>query len=250
MKNNKKTVIITAGAKGIGKSITNLFIKNRFNVVVVSRNASKIFKSNRNLLSLNLDLTKENSYETLINSTIDKFKSLDVLINNFGISEWKSIEKIDKEFLDKMFLSNFYSTLWGCKYSKKYLKKGSSIINISSIAGKRGSANNSVYSATKFAVNGLTQSLAKELGVKEIRVNAVCPVLVKTKGLLSALKKNESPANKNLQFFFKNFTAQNSALKRLPTATEVAELCLFLSSNAASAITGQCINLDCGVFPQ
>ena len=155
MKNNKKTVIITAGAKGIGKSITNLFIKNRFNVVVVSRNASKIFKSNRNLLSLNLDLTKENSYETLINSTIDKFKSLDVLINNFGISEWKSIEKIDKEFLDKMFLSNFYSTLWGCKYSKKYLKKGSSIINISSIAGKRGSANNSVYSATKFAVNGL-----------------------------------------------------------------------------------------------
>ena len=149
-----------------------------------------------------------------------------------------------------MFLSNFYSTLWGCKYSKKYLKKGSSIINISSIAGKRGSANNSVYSATKFAVNGLTQSLAKELGVKEIRVNAVCPVLVKTKGLLSALKKNESPANKNLQFFFKNFTAQNSALKRLPTATEVAELCLFLSSNAASAITGQCINLDCGVFPQ
>ena len=149
-----------------------------------------------------------------------------------------------------MISSNFYSTIWGCKIASKYLKKGSSIINISSIAGKRGSKNNSIYSGCKFAVNGLTQSLAKELGYKGIRVNSVCPVLIKTPGLIKALKSNYSPAKNKIDNFFIDFINSNSALNRLPTSIEVAKLCYFLSSDEASAITGQNINIDCGVFPQ
>jgi 3-oxoacyl-[acyl-carrier protein] reductase/meso-butanediol dehydrogenase/(S,S)-butanediol dehydrogenase/diacetyl reductase len=99
-------------------------------------------------------------------------------------------------------------------------------------------------------MNGLTQSLAKELGPRGICLNGVCPVLIQTDGLLEALKSPHGPANENAQEFFRKFAADNAALKRLPTAAEVAAMCLFLASSASSAITGQNINVDCGVFPQ
>lgn len=100
-------------------------------------------------------------------------------------------------------------------------------------------------------MNGITQALAKELGPRGIRVNAVCPVYVKTPGLQAALESSDSPSRgKNLSSYLKKFAKQQAALGRLPEAREVAELCLFLASPAASAITGQCINVDCGVLPQ
>ena len=129
------------------------------------------------------------------------------------------------------------------------MKTGGSIINISSLAAKRGTLNNSAYSATKFGVTGLTQSLCKELGPKGIRVNAVCPVLIETPGLTDALSQKDSPANGDTNLFLSNFTLNQTALGRLPTVKEVAHLCLFLSSNNASGITGQSINVDCGVLP-
>ena len=130
------------------------------------------------------------------------------------------------------------------------MKEGASIINISSIAGKRGSANNSAYCSSKFGVNGLTQSLAKELGPRGIRVNALCPVLIKTEGLSEALLEKYSPAKLDPDKFISDFARDNAALKRLPTGKEVGDMAVFLASDNASAITGQCINVDCGVFPQ
>ena len=138
-----------------------------------------------------------------------------------------------------------------CKVAAENLSEGGCIINISSIAGKRGSANNSVYCVSKFGVNGLTQALAKELGPKGIRVNAVCPVYIQTKGLMEALGNKRSPTQgKDIDLYLKIFAAENAALKRLPTGDEVAKMCLFLASDKASAITGQCIHVDCGVLPQ
>ena len=130
------------------------------------------------------------------------------------------------------------------------MKSGASIVNISSIAGKRGSSNNSAYCASKFGVNAITQSLAKEVGKKNIRVNAICPVIVPTKGLIEALEKEESPAEGNVDEFINNFRNIQAALPELPKGYEIANSCLFLASDLASAITGQCINVDCGVFPQ
>ena len=130
------------------------------------------------------------------------------------------------------------------------MSEGGSIINISSIAGKRGSANNTVYAASKFALNGVTQSLAKELGSRQIRVNSLCPVLVSTDGLMSALSGVDAPGKDDPSGFITQFAQTNSALRRLPTSDEVARMCLVLASEQSSAITGQCINIDCGVFPQ
>lgn len=99
-------------------------------------------------------------------------------------------------------------------------------------------------------MNGLTQALAKEVGRRQIRVNAVCPVLVETLGLIEALRGDFPPAKDDHGEFFRTFTQANSALGRLPTGREVGAACVFLASDAASAITAQCINIDCGVFPQ
>jgi 3-oxoacyl-[acyl-carrier protein] reductase/meso-butanediol dehydrogenase/(S,S)-butanediol dehydrogenase/diacetyl reductase len=129
------------------------------------------------------------------------------------------------------------------------MKEGASIINISSMAGKRGTKNNSVYCATKFAVNGLTQSWAKELGERGIRVNAVCPVLVASQGLFDALIMRDAPAEKmSVSQFMADFSKSQTALGFLPLADDVAEFCAGLIGKRA--LSGQCINLDCGVFPQ
>ena len=156
----------------------------------------------------------------------------------------------DSFFLEKIMRTNLYSAFWGCKASAKNLSENGSIINISSIAGKRGSKNNSGYVSTKFAMNGITQSLSKELGNKNIRVNAICPVLIRTDGLLKALSEKSAPGYKNIDSFLETFKETQTALNRLPSINEVAQMVLFLASKNASAITGQCINVDCGVFPQ
>jgi 3-oxoacyl-[acyl-carrier protein] reductase/meso-butanediol dehydrogenase/(S,S)-butanediol dehydrogenase/diacetyl reductase len=118
------------------------------------------------------------------------------------------------------------------------------------LAAKRGTPNNSAYCAAKFGMTGLTQALAKELGTKGIRVNALCPVLVRTPGLIEALSNPTSPAKGDPEGFLAAFASSQSALGRLPTGAEVAAMALYLASPAASAISGQSINVDCGVLPQ
>ena len=99
-------------------------------------------------------------------------------------------------------------------------------------------------------MNGLTQSLAKELGPRGIQVNALCPVLIKTAGLMEALAAPHSPADGDPNGFLNRFQNANSANGSLPRGEDVGSLAVYLSSPENSAITGQCINVDCGVFPQ
>ena len=246
-----KTVIVTGGNSGIGLGISKFFYENNYFVIVGGRKDYGLEKKfSKNFIFKSLDLRDEKSHQKLVDIALNKTGKINCYINNIGLSAWRPIDSVDNEFLDNMISTNLKSAFWGAKAAVNFMKKGDTIINISSIAGKRGSSNNSVYVATKFAMNGLTQSLAKELGPKGIRVNAVCPVLVETEGLSNALKDKYSPAKGNLDNFFDNFIKSNSALKRLPTKKEVASMCLFLASSNSSAITGQCWNVDCGVFPQ
>ncbi|EMO43059.1 putative diacetyl reductase ((S)-acetoin forming) [Leptospira noguchii serovar Autumnalis str. ZUN142] len=246
----KKTAVITGGSKGIGLGITEAFFEAGYQVVVGARQKIDFSRFGDRIRFVSTNVCKESDHDKLVKEAISWTGRLDVYINNAGFSEWRPIENIDEEFFDLMISTNLKGALWGCKVASKHLKEGGSIINISSLAGKRGSSNNSLYVASKFGMNGLTQSLAKELGPKGIRVNGVCPVLVSTDGLLDALKQPDSPAQGNPEKFLSDFTKSNSALGRLPNAKEVASLCLFFASENASAITGQNVNVDCGVFPQ
>jgi len=247
-----KTVLITGGNKGIGLEITKSFIENGYKVYVAARQFNDELKSlSKEVEFIKTDVRNYDEVQNAASHVIKTSGTLNCLVNNAGISEWKPIAEIDETFFEKLININLRGYFWGCKAASQVMQSGATIINISSIAGKRGTANNSMYCATKFGVNGLTQALAKELGDRNIRVNALCPVLIATNGLLDALKEKYAPAhNGDPVQFIKNFTDSNAALKRMPTGKEVGEMCVFLASERSSAITGQCINVDCGVFPQ
>ena len=248
---NSKTVVITGGNRGIGLSITEAFVDAGYSVIVGARQEAGLgSRFGDRVAFIPADVRDEPAHQELVQYALQKTGKLDVYINNAGFSEWRPIDRVDESFFDQIIGTNLKGAFWGCKAAVSAMVAGGSIINISSLAGKRGSANNSAYCASKFGMNGLTQALAKEVGPREIRVNAVCPVLIPTEGLIEALKSPYGPAKGDPAGFISRFAADNAALKRLPTGAEVAATCLFLASEAASAMTGQCINVDCGVFPQ
>lgn len=247
-----KTVVITGGTKGIGAAITRTFHKNGWNVWIGSRNDSGLANElGSSVHFLSMDVRQEDEHQKLAKSALEETGQLDCYINCAGFSKWRPVGQIDNEFWDTMVDTNLKGAFWGCKTAAAHLSVGGSIVNVSSLAGKRGSANNSVYCASKFGVNALTQALAKELGPRGIRVNAVCPVYVETDGVFEALEEPDAPpAGQAIPEFLSNFATGNAALQRLPKGHEVADLCAYLASEQASALTGQCINIDCGVMPQ
>ena len=248
----RRTVVVTGGGKGIGASISRVFYDNGYHVVIGSRYDSGLAAElGQRAMFHSTDVRKPQELHALVQAALDWAGQLDVFINNAGFSAWRPVEKVDKDFWNQIIDTNLKGTFFGCQTAARHMKQGGCIINVSSLAGKRGSANNSIYCASKFGVNGITQALAKELGPRGIRVNAVCPVYVRTAGLLEALVEEDAPpAGRDVDAYLRDFAASNSALGTLPTGEEVAQACLFLASPAASAITGQCINVDCGVLPQ
>ena len=247
-----KTVIVTGGTKGIGAEISRKFHQEHWSVVIASRKSSGLAEElGENCRYVVIDVRKEEDHIRVVEETLKWTGRLDCYINCAGFSKWSPVNLVDETFWNQMIDTNLKGTFWGCKIAANNLSDSGTIVNVSSLAGKRGSAKNSVYCASKFGVNGLTQALAKELGTKGIRVNAVCPVYVSTDGLVEALEDPNAPPNgQKVENYLEDFTNNNTALHRLPQAKEVAELCFYLSSSQASAITGQCINVDCGVLPQ
>ena len=249
---DQKTVVITGGGKGIGAEIARVFHQAGFRVVIGSRSDSGLAAElgGRALFHLT-DVCQPQQLRGLMQAALAWSGRLDVVINNAGYSQWRPAAQVDEAFWDQMIDTNLKGVFFGCQAAGEHLQAGGCIVNVSSLASKRGSANNSVYCASKFGVNGITQALAKEWGKRGIRVNAVCPVYVRTAGLLEALVGEDAPPRgKEVETYLQDFAAGNAALGRLPTGAEVGQACLFLASPAASAITGQCLNVDCGVMPQ
>ena len=247
-----RTTIVTGGTSGIGAAIAKAFHAAGDSVVVAARRDNGFAQTlGERAKFVKTDVAKPAELHALVKAAMDWTGRVDVMINNAGVSGWRPLDKIDESFWSTMQDVNLKSVVFGCQAAAAVMQRGGAIINVSSMAGKRGTANNAVYCAAKFGVNGVTQALAKELGPRGIRVNAVCPVLVTTDGLVEALVQEYAPSHgKPVEEFLENFTKGNAALGRLPNADEVAQFCLYLASPAASAITGQCPNVDCGVFPQ
>lgn len=183
-----QTALVTGGSKGIGKAICLALAKEGANVVIAARNESEIKGTIDKLkamgskaLAIRTDVRSEEDVRRLISMTIDKCGRLDILINNAGVAYKKRLEETTLEEYDKIMDTNLKGVFLCTKYAIPYIResKNGKIINISSVGGLHGLPDFSVYCASKFGVNGITESIAAELE-GEIKVYAVCPGAVDT----------------------------------------------------------------------
>lgn len=246
-----RTVVITGGGRGLGADLSRAFHAAGDRVVIASRHDAGLAAAlGDRAVHVSCDVRDRASLRNAMDAAARWGNGIDVLVNNAGRSAWRKLADIDEAFWTDMIATNLAGVVFASQAVVPHLQRGACIVNVSSLAGKRGSANNTAYCAAKFGVNGVTQSLAKELGPQGIRVNAVCPVYVETDGLFDALAAPESPAGgRGIEDYLLEFAHGQAALRTLPEGPQVAAACLFLASPAAGAITGQCINVDCGVLP-
>ena len=185
-----KTIIVTGGSRGIGKCMAENFAKDGYNVVLNYNKSAKeakqikedLEKQGMNIEIYKADVTKKDEVKKLINFTLKKFQNIDVLINNAGIAKIHLFTDVSEEEWDEIMNTNLKSAFFTTQEVLPNMinnKKGC-IINISSIWGMIGASCEAVYSASKAGLDGLTKSLAKELGPSGIRVNGIAPGIIDT----------------------------------------------------------------------
>jgi 3-oxoacyl-[acyl-carrier protein] reductase len=241
-----KTVIITGASRGIGKGIASILAKNGANIAFTySQSIESANKLVKEIKSTGVECkayqSNAASYEesqSLVEKILNDFDTFDVLINNAGITRDNLLLRMNEEDFDKVVEVNLKSVFNMVKACQRvFLKKRSgSIINISSIVGVKGNAGQSNYAASKAGIIGFSKSIALELGSRNIRSNVVAPGFIQTE---MTDQLSEDIVNKWIE---------GIPLKRGGKPEDVANLCLFLSSDLSNFITGQVINVDGGML--
>lgn len=239
-----KTVVVTGGSRGIGAAISSLLAAEGFNVIVNYNTSetecialcNKLTENGFSCKPFKADISKSDEADALIKFAVDTFGSLDVLINNAGISEFSLFTDITDEQWERMIATNLTGTFNTCRAAAMVMikKHSGSIVNISSMWGISGASCEVHYSASKAGVIGLTKALAKELGPSNIRVNCIAPGVIKTD--MTAMLGDDT---------MKELEAE-TPLSRIGEPQDVADAALFLASEKASFITGQVLSVDGG----
>ena len=232
-----KVAVITGGARGIGKSIVEKFISNGCNVAFTYNNSesdAKLIESNLSEKDIKIKRYKSNAAkyfeaEILVNSVINDFGKIDILINNAGITKDNLLMRMSEDDFNQVLSVNLNSVFNMTKaVQREFLKNRSgSIINISSVVGIKGNAGQSNYSASKAGIIGFTKSIALELGSRNIRSNVIAPGFIETE-----MTKNLS--DDTLKSWYSSIP-----LKRGGKPSDIGNVCVFLGSDMASYITGQ-----------
>ncbi|MCU7834953.1 MAG: SDR family oxidoreductase [gamma proteobacterium symbiont of Taylorina sp.] len=238
-----KTAVITGASRGLGEAMVRAFACAGVNLYLIARNDEKLQYIKQELSNYDItvhcfaiDLTDERATKEVF-TKIAAYGGIDILINNAGKMTAKPLAFIKKEDILAQFEINTFAVIRCCQFASRLMIRngGGSIINISSMLGEYGQQGQSVYSASKAAVGGLTRSLAQELASHHIRVNAIAPGIINTQ-LISELSDTE-----------KNNTLNSIALQHIGEAEDIANSCLFLASQWSSYITGQIIGVDGGI---
>ncbi|XP_011179018.1 uncharacterized oxidoreductase TM_0325 [Zeugodacus cucurbitae] len=243
-----KVVIVTGASSGIGASAAESFAKQGSKVVIVGRNeanlkateaACKAANSKVELLVIAADVTT--NAEKIINSTIERFGQLDVLVNNAGVGEMGSILDIDVDQFDRIMNINVRSVFLLTKYAAPHLiKTQGNIVNVSSVAGLRSFPGASVYCTSKAALDQFTRCIALDLAPKNVRVNAVNPGVIVTE-FHKRLGMSAEDYAKYLEH-----SKSTHALGRVGEPKEVADAILYFASDSSSFITGATLPIDGG----
>ncbi|MDI6700007.1 MAG: 3-oxoacyl-[acyl-carrier-protein] reductase [bacterium] len=240
-----KNVIVTGGLRGIGKSILLGFASKGANVIVfdlidenLNETKSEVEKFGVSFDYFKVDVSNFSQVEKVVEEIIKKYEKIDFLVNNAGITKDNLLISMSEEEWDKVISVNLKGTFNCSKSVVKYMikKRSGVIINISSVIGIMGNKGQANYAASKAGIIGLTKSLAKEVGSRNVRVNAIAPGFIET----DMTKKLPEEVVKEY--------AKLIPLGRMGKPEDVANLCLFLSSDKASYITGQVIHCDGGML--
>lgn len=240
-----KTAIVTGAAKGIGRAIALKLASKGANIVLNYRSSEeKAIEVEEEIKSLGVevlrvkgDISVLSDVENLINSAKEKFGTIDIMVNNAGITKDNLILRMKEEDFDSVIdvnLKGVFNCLKTITPIMVKQKKGK-IINLSSVVGVSGNAGQVNYAASKAGVIGMTKSLAKEVGSRGITVNAVAPGFIETDMTEVLGDKLKDEAKKGIP------------LKRLGTPEDVANVVSFLASEEGNYVTGQVINVDGGM---
>ncbi|MFY0602977.1 MAG: glucose 1-dehydrogenase [Flavobacteriaceae bacterium] len=245
-----KNVLITAGAQGIGESITKHFIDSGANVAIhyfssadkANQLVDYATNKGQNALAISGDLTKEADANAMVEKTIEVLGSLDILINNAGsLVARKMLNEIETDFWHKVMDINLTSMMFVTRAASPYLAKNenSSIVNLASLAGRKGGHPGSlVYSTSKGAILTFTRALSAELGPDGIRVNAVSPGLILGTSFHNTHTTKESA----------DATTASIPIQRAGNAADVARAVLYLASEYDGFITGATLDINGGVY--
>ncbi len=237
-----KVAIITGGTRGIGFAIAKKYLENNAKVIIFGSRNETVEKAIKELKSLNNkyevdgyypNLTDEQNIENTFNEIESKYGHIDILVNNAGISSRTKIEDYTDEEYEKISNLNIKSVYVCSKTAVKYLKKTKGVIlNTSSMVSIYGQPSGVMYPTSKFAVNGMTKSLARELAPLGIRVNAVAPGITNTDMVKNLPKEMIEPLIKTIP------------LGRIGEPEDIANAYLFLGSDMASYISGVILSVD------
>ena len=241
-----KVAVVTGASKGIGAAIAKHLADEGAAVVVnyasskegADRVVAEITGKGGRAVAVRADLSRHEDVRRLFAEAKKAFGRLDVLVNNAGIYEFAPLEEVTAEHFHKMFDVNVLGLLLASQEAAKHFgSAGGSIINISSVAATSAPPSTSVYSATKAAVDAVTRSLAKELGPRNIRVNAINPGMVETEGVHAAGLASGD---------FRNQVEAGTPLGRIGQPQDIAPAAVFLASDDSAWITGETLHIAGG----
>lgn len=252
-----KVAAITGGTAGIGLGIARALLDEGAMVSLMARGEARAKRALEELdagercVFVAGDATVQADIEGFVDATVERFGRIDVLVNNAGgAGDLQPLVELSDDAFDLAMKWNLYSTFWATRRAlPAMLARGfGRVINISSVEGKIGKPVFTAYTAAKHAVNGLTKSLAREVGTGGVTVNAICPGLV-----ITDIVKDNGPATAaamGLTFDeMIDLFAQESAVKRPNSVEEVAAVAVLLASAAGAGITGATLSVDGGTAP-
>jgi NAD(P)-dependent dehydrogenase (short-subunit alcohol dehydrogenase family) len=247
----EKVAVVTGGGSGIGKATALRFAEAGARVVVAGRQRETLepVAGETGGIARVCDVTDESQVENLFCTAKEDLGRVDVLFNNAGISgPIMSVTEMETARWDECIAINLKGAMLCMKHAGRIMceQESGSVINVSSLMGLRGYPMRAAYSATKFALIGMTEAFAHEVGRHGVRVNALCPGAVSGELMDRVIARRAEAEGRSAEAIIQESYTEPSALKKWVTPEEVADAALYLASDASSGITGDRIKVDAG----